>query len=61
MVGIFKGEQLEEEAVKRKEISCLLFVDETLIFYQPLEDQIKYMSWIIMWFQKNIGFNSKCA
>ena len=46
-IAIGRGEDLA--------ISHLLYVDDTLIFCQPNIEQLKYLSWILMWFEALSG------
>ena len=41
-----------EEGVQ---ISHLLFVDDTLVFYQASQDHLTYLSWLLMWFEAVLG------
>ena len=36
-------------------MSHLLFVDDTLDFYGASQDQMRYLSWILMWFEAILG------
>ena len=36
-------------------VSHLLFVDDTLVFYGASQDQMKYLSWTLMWFEAISG------
>ena len=36
-------------------ISHLLYADDTLIFCKAKKDQLKYLSWILMWFEALSG------
>ena len=33
------------------QVSHLLFVDDTLVFYKASQDQITYLCWLLMWFE----------
>ena len=39
-------------------ISHLLYVDDTLLFYEVDNDQLKFISWILMWFEAMSGLKS---
>ena len=32
-------------------ISCLLFVDDLLVFPDTFKEQMNYLSWLLMWFE----------
>ncbi|KAL6333963.1 hypothetical protein AAG906_000014 [Vitis piasezkii] len=36
-------------------ISHLLFADDTLVFYEPSQDQLTYLSWLLIWFEAVSG------
>ncbi|RVW40176.1 LINE-1 retrotransposable element ORF2 protein [Vitis vinifera] len=36
-------------------ISHLLFADDTLVFCKPSQDQLTYLSWLLMWFEAASG------
>ena len=36
-------------------ISHLLYADDTLLFYEPNKDQMKFLSWTLMWFEAMSG------
>ena len=36
-------------------ISHLLFADDTLVFCKPSQDQLTYLSWLLMWFEAVSG------
>ena len=42
----FKGRNGTE-----RQITHLLFADDTLVFYKDTEDQMVYLSWILAWFE----------
>ena len=46
-VGCKDGEELV--------ISHLLYVDDTLFFCEPSQDQLAYLSWLLMWFEAILG------
>ena len=37
-------------------VSHLLFADNTLVFCEASEDQMVYLSWLLMWFEAISGF-----
>ena len=39
-------------------ISHLLYVNDTLLFYEVDNDQLKFISWILMWFEAMSGLKS---
>ena len=47
-IAVGRGEDLA--------IYHLLYVDDTLIFCQANIEQLKYLSWILMWFEALSGF-----
>ena len=36
-------------------IFCLLFADDTLVFCEESQDQLTYLSWLLMWFEACSG------
>ena len=36
-------------------ISHLFYIDDTLLFCEPNKDQMKFMSWTLMWFEAMPG------
>ena len=43
--------------------SNLLFVDDTLLFFNPCLDQLTYLAWVLLWFMASSGLKiilSKC-
>ncbi|RVX04978.1 hypothetical protein CK203_019137 [Vitis vinifera] len=43
--------------------SNLLFVDDTLLFFNPCLDQLTYLAWVLLWFKASSGLKiilSKC-
>ena len=39
------------------QINHLLFVDDTLVFYKDLRDQMAHLSWILLWFEAISGLS----
>ena len=52
-VAIGRGEDLS--------ISHLLYADDTLIFCEADLDQLKFLSWILMWFEAMAGLKINLA
>ncbi|RVW65708.1 hypothetical protein CK203_050201 [Vitis vinifera] len=40
---------------ERAQVSHLLFIDDTLVFCGASQDQVTYLSWILMWFEAISG------
>ena len=49
--GFLSGCRVKGKSVKRAQISHLLFVDDTLVFYQVSQDHLTYLSLLLMWFE----------
>lgn len=37
------------------QISHIFFVDNTLVFYETSQEQMTYLSWLLMWFEAILG------
>ena len=49
--GILSGPKMERGRREGKELSHLLFVDDTLIFRETSYDQMRYLKWVSKWFK----------
>lgn len=49
--GFLSSCQVQGRIGEGVQISHLLFVDDTLVFYQVSQDQITYLCWLLMWFK----------
>ena len=56
MDGVFLSTcQVKGRDGEEVQISHLLFVDDTLLFFQASQDQMTYLCWILMWFEAISG------
>ena len=41
------------------QVSHLLFADDTLVFYEDSQEQMAFLSWLLMWFEviSGLSFN----
>ena len=49
--GFLSGCRVKGRSGEGVQISHLLFVDDTLVFCQASQDQMTYLSWLLMWFK----------
>ncbi|WJZ83279.1 hypothetical protein VitviT2T_002974 [Vitis vinifera] len=53
--GYISGCQVKGRNEGGTQISHLLFADDTLVFCQASQDQLTYLSWLLMWFEAASG------
>ncbi|RVW40194.1 Transposon TX1 uncharacterized 149 kDa protein [Vitis vinifera] len=53
--GYISGCQVKGRNEGGVQISHLLFADDTLVFCQASQDQLTYLSWLLMWFEAASG------
>ncbi|RVX09442.1 hypothetical protein CK203_015286 [Vitis vinifera] len=46
-----RGLRVKGRSGERVQVFHLLFVDDTLVFYQASQYQITYLSWLLIWFE----------
>ena len=49
--GFLLGCRVKGKSEEGVQISHLLFVDDTLVFFQASQDQLTYLSWLLIWFE----------
>lgn len=54
-VGFLFGCQVKGRFGEGVQISHLLFIDDTLVFYKASLDQVTYLCRLLMWFGANLG------
>ena len=53
--GFIFGYKFKGRNGTERQITHLLFADDTLVFYEDMEDQMAYLSWILAWFKAMSG------
>ncbi|WKA01785.1 hypothetical protein VitviT2T_020047 [Vitis vinifera] len=53
--GFMSGCKVKGRNEEGVQISHLLFADDTLVFFQASQDQLIYLSWLLMWFEAVSG------
>ena len=53
--GFLSGSRVKGRSEERVLISHVLFADDTLVFYKPSQDQLTYLSWLLIWFEAVSG------
>ena len=54
-VGYLLGYKIKERIGDGVSVSHLLFVDDTLVLCEASQDQMTYLSWLLMWFEAISG------
>ena len=49
--GFLAGYKIKERNGEELQVTHLLFVDDTLVFYSDLEIQMAYLGWMLVWFK----------
>ena len=49
--GFLSGWRVKGRSEEGVQISRSLFVDNTLVFFQASQDQLTYLSWLLIWFE----------
>ena len=49
--GFLSGCRVKGRSGERVQVFHLLFVDDTLVFYQVSQDHLTYLSLLLMWFE----------
>lgn len=53
--GFISGCTLKEQGGNNLRIFHLLFMDDTIVFCEVLENQLFYLSWVFLWFETSLG------
>ena len=53
--GFISGFKFKGRNGTKRQITHLLFADDTLVFYKDTEDQMVYLNWILAWFKALSG------
>ena len=53
--GFIFGYKFKGRNGTKRQITHLLFVDDTLVFCKDTEEQMAYLSWILAWFKALFG------
>ena len=53
--GFISGYKFKGRNGTKRQITHLLFADDTLVFYKDTEHQMAYLSWILAWFEALSG------
>ena len=49
--GFIEGFKVGASRGERRDLLHLPFADDTLIFYEANSDQLRYLSWVFLWFE----------
>ena len=49
--GFLTGFNIANRQREEEHITHLLFVDNTLVFYNDTREQLAYLSWVLLWFE----------
>ena len=53
--GFISGCNIKGREGAALSISHLLYADDTIIFYEAKEEQLIYLSWVLLWFEASLG------
>ena len=53
--GFLTGFNISNRQREDEHITPLLFVDNTLVFYNDTREQLAYLSWVLLWFEAISG------
>lgn len=57
--GFLSGIKVNGRVKEGLEVSHLLFVDETLVFFEASTTHLTYLNWLLMWFEVILGLKIK--